>query len=60
MKKIIKRIYFIYAFVVLLGFVIIGQIIYLQFFAEITVTDADISFRQEEIEANRGSILARD
>ncbi len=40
--------------------VIIWRIVFLQYFAQIKVTDTDISYRQEEIEANRGSVLARD
>jgi cell division protein FtsI (penicillin-binding protein 3) len=60
MKGIIKRVYIIYGFVIMIGLVVIGQIIYLQYFAEIEISDADISYRKEEIEATRGSILAMD
>ena len=49
MKGIIKRVYIIYGFVIMIGLVVIGQIIYLQYFAEIEISDADISYRKEEI-----------
>lgn len=39
---------------------VIGRIIQLQYFTKLDVNSDDISFRVEEIEATRGSILARD
>ncbi len=60
MNGFVKRVYFVYIILIVITVLIIWRIIYLQYFAQITVTDTDISYRQEEIEANRGSILARD
>lgn len=39
---------------------VIGRIIQLQYFTKLDVSSDDISFRVEETEATRGSILARD
>ncbi|MDP3437247.1 MAG: penicillin-binding protein [Bacteroidales bacterium] len=60
MNGFIKRVYFVYVILIIITVMIIWKIIFLQYFANIKITDSDISFRQEEIEANRGSILARD
>ncbi len=60
MKDIISRIGIIYFFMVLFGLIVIGRIVHLQFFADLPVSSEEISFRTEEIEAVRGSILARD
>lgn len=60
MEGLIKRVYIIYFLLIILALRIIWRVIYLQYFAEIKTTDIDISYRQEEIEANRGSILAHD
>lgn len=60
MKEIIHRLAFIYFFVVLLAISVIGRIVYLQYFATIDVSADQISFRVEETEAQRGSILAHD
>ena len=60
MKDIISRIGVIYFFMVLFGLIVIGRIVHLQFFADLPVSSEEISFRTEEIEAVRGSILARD
>jgi cell division protein FtsI (penicillin-binding protein 3) len=60
MNGFVKRVYFVYIILIIMTIVIIWRIIFLQYFAQIKVTDTDISYRQEEIEANRGSVLARD
>ncbi|GAB1374690.1 MAG: penicillin-binding protein [Bacteroidales bacterium] len=60
MRDIISRIGAIYFFMVLFGLIVIGRMVHLQFFAELPVSSEEISFRTEEIEAVRGSILARD
>ncbi|PKP05902.1 MAG: hypothetical protein CVU10_11230 [Bacteroidetes bacterium HGW-Bacteroidetes-5] len=60
MNGFIKRVYFVYVILIIITIMIIWKIIFLQYFADIKTTDSDISYRQEEIEANRGSILARD
>ena len=50
----------IYLACVVTGLVIMGRIIHLQYFVKMETTSEDISFRDEAIEAVRGSILARD
>ncbi len=60
MDNLIKRIYFFYVILIGLTIWITGNIIYLQYFAPKALTSDDIAYRQEEIEANRGSILAKD
>ena len=60
MNGFVKRVYFVYVILIIITILIIWRIIYLQYIARIEVTDTDVSYRQEEIEANRGSILARD
>ncbi len=60
MSRFIKRVYVVYVLLIILVIRIIGRIIFLQYFYDVETTDYDIAFRQEEIEANRGSILARD
>ncbi len=60
MSGFLKRVYVIYVFLILLTIGIIWRVVYLQFFADIKISDIDISYRQEQIEANRGSILAMD
>lgn len=60
MERNIKRVYLIFALSVIVGLFAIGKIIYLQFIATPTLTDDDISYRIEEIEATRGSIFAMD
>ena len=59
-KGILKRIYIIYTVLIILAVSVMWKIAYTQFFADIEITDVEMSFRQEEIEANRGAILARD
>jgi len=59
-KGVLKRIYIIYTVLIILAVCVIWKIAYTQFFANIEVNDIQMSFRQEEIEANRGSILAHD
>lgn len=60
MNTFIKRVYIVYSILIILTLRIIWRIIFLLFIADIEVTDMDISYRVEEIEATRGSILARD
>lgn len=50
----------IYLGCVLTALLIMARIIDLQYFEKMEVTSEDISFRDEEIEAVRGSILAKD
>lgn len=60
MKDIISRVGIIYFFMVLSALLVIGRIVHLQFFADLPASSEEISFRTEEIEAVRGSILASD
>ncbi len=60
MKEIVQRVSIIYFFIVILSLMVVGRIIQLQYFTTLKVSSDDISFRIEEIEATRGSILARD
>ena len=60
MKDIISKVGIIYFFMVLSALLVTGRIVHLQFFADLPVSSEEISFRTEEIEAVRGSILARD
>ncbi len=60
MKDIISRVGIIYFFMVLSALLVIGRIVHLQFFADLPVSSEEISFRTEEIESVRGSILASD
>ncbi|MFA6770378.1 MAG: penicillin-binding protein [Bacteroidales bacterium] len=60
MNTFIRRVYIVYFILIILAIRIISRVIFLLFVADIEVKDIDISFRQEEIEATRGSILARD
>ena len=59
-RSILKRIYVIYTVLIVLAVAVIWKIAYTQFFADIEITDVEMSFRHEEIEANRGAILAHD
>lgn len=58
-QEIVKRFKWIYLIIVVIGIVIVGRIIYLQFFAKEIVTTNDI-YKTEVIPANRGSILSCD
>ncbi|MDP3397921.1 MAG: penicillin-binding protein [Bacteroidales bacterium] len=60
MNTFIKRVYIVYVLLIILTLRIMWRIIFLQYFADIKMSDTDISFRQEEIEATRGSVLAMD
>jgi cell division protein FtsI (penicillin-binding protein 3) len=60
MNKIFKRASFLYWFVVLVAIAVISQIVYLQYIAPEKMDYREISFRTEEIEAQRGSILSTD
>ncbi|MDD2490713.1 MAG: penicillin-binding protein [Bacteroidales bacterium] len=60
MKDIISRVGIIYFFMVLSALLVTGRIVHLQFFAELPVSSEEISFRTEEIESVRGSILSND
>ncbi len=60
MNTFIKRVYIIYFILIILAFRIVFRIAFLIFIEDIKESDLGISFRQEEIEATRGSILARD
>lgn len=55
-----KRIALLYKIFVLFAFAVVGKIVDLQFFHPTKLSGSDISLREEEIEANRGDILARD
>lgn len=60
MKEVIQRVGIVYFIIVLLSLTVIARIVQLQYFTKLAVNSDDISFRIEEIEATRGSILARD
>lgn len=58
---IFKRLAMLYKFVfVLLAIAVLGRIIYLQYINPTEIRSEDISFREENIEAIRGDIMARD
>ena len=59
-RNTLKRINIVYTILILLTLGVVWKIIYLQFVVDIEITDADLSYRVEEIEATRGTILARD
>lgn len=59
-NQILTRSGVIYIMLLLVGIGIITQIIYLQFFTELRKQSIKIAFFPEEVEANRGNILARD
>lgn len=60
MKEIIQRVGIVYIIIILLSLIVIGSIINLQYFTKLDVISDEISFRIEETEATRGSILAHD
>lgn len=60
MKTEMNRAFVVYALFVLIGIAIIARIVYLQFVASEDLSNEVKTFRVEEIEANRGSILACD
>ena len=60
MKEVISRVSYIYFIIFFAAVLVIGRIVQLQFFATLPVSSDDISFRVEEIEAIRGSVLAKD
>ena len=59
-KSISLKIKLLYLILLLAGGSVAAQIIYLQFFTDNGKLAEKIAFTQEEIEANRGTILARD
>ncbi len=59
-KHIIKRIGLVYWLVVLLGVAIVGQIVRLQFNRELKEDGQKVSFKEEDLPALRGNILAHD
>jgi len=60
MKAVMNRAFVVYALFVVIGIAIIAQIVYLQYFTKDDIRHEVKTFRVEEIEATRGSILARD
>ncbi|EKD32296.1 MAG: hypothetical protein ACD_77C00134G0007 [uncultured bacterium] len=60
MKEVISRVSYIYFIIFFAAMLVIGRIVQLQFFSTLDVSSEDISFRIEEIEAVRGSVLAKD
>ena len=56
----LPRILFVYAIFFLTGLCIIAQIVRLQFFTKLKEEASNLAFSYEEVEANRGAILARD
>lgn len=60
MKEVISRVSYIYFIIFFAAMLVIGRIVQLQFFSTLEVSSDDISFRIEEIESVRGSVLARD
>lgn len=60
MKEVISKVSYIYFIIFFAAMLVIGRIVQLQFFSKLDVSSDDISFRIEEIEAVRGSVLARD
>ena len=50
----------VYTVLLLAGIAIIGQIVYLQFFTSYGKQAGKIAYTEEEVEANRGNILAYD
>lgn len=60
MKEVISRVSYIYFIIFFAAMLVIGRIVQLQFFSTLEVSSEDISFRIEEIESVRGSVLARD
>jgi Cell division protein FtsI/penicillin-binding protein 2 len=60
-NTIFKRLAMLYKYgFVLLAIAVLGRIIYLQYINPTEVSSEDISFREENIEAIRGDIMARD
>lgn len=60
MDGIFKRIALIYKIFILIALCVIGKIVYMQFISPTKVSDVDIAYRNETIEANRGDILSCD
>lgn len=60
MDGIFKRIALVYKIFILIALTVIGRIVYIQFISPTKVSDIDIAYRNEIIEANRGDILACD
>ncbi|MCL2728122.1 MAG: penicillin-binding transpeptidase domain-containing protein, partial [Bacteroidales bacterium] len=59
-KKVLIRVRFVYAFLLIVGLGITAQIIRLQYFTKYGKESDKLAYLEEEVEANRGSILARD
>ena len=59
-ENIAKRAQFVYWFVFAISLYVIVQIFNIQYISPSEITSSDISYRVEEIEAVRGSILSRD
>ena len=59
-KKILVRILILYTLFFLAGMCIVAQIVRLQFFTPLKDLSKAIAYSYEEVEANRGNILARD
>ena len=59
-KNILTRVRMMYVLLLLAGIAVIGQIVYLQYFTSYGKQAKEIAHLLEEVEANRGNILARD
>jgi Cell division protein FtsI/penicillin-binding protein 2 len=59
-RSILTRVRLVYMLLLLAGIAIIGQIVYLQHFTSYGKQAKEIAYIPEEVEANRGNILARD
>ncbi len=60
MNNNFKKVSIIYVFLILLSLAVIWKIFYLQYIEKAEITDIDISYKIEEIEAKRGSIFSSD
>ena len=59
-RKSLSRILVVYIAFFLVGMAVVAQIIHLQFFTKLKEEAGNLAFSYEEVEANRGAILARD
>jgi len=59
-NKVLARILLVYTIFALAGVVVLAQIVYLKFFSDYRTIATEIAYSPEEIEANRGNILAYD
>ena len=60
MDSIFKKFAITYKCIVIVAIAIITRIVYIQFINPTKISDVDIAYRTEVIEANRGDILSCD